>query len=220
MKLRTLEFCIITLTEDDLILLADGSRAHAGAAFITRYEDGIPWGGSKEELDFLINPADIGRLIVFDTWTRNCDRYMPRQDNPRVNRDNVYLSTQEAPKGRFLLKAIDHGCCFTCGRELTSKMSGLDLVQENRLYGRFPQFADRTNRIGMLQIVQEVEAITREDVEQILQQVPRGWDLSSAATGALCDFVCNRARYIREIIDNEWPPRDLFDLGMGQEPQP
>lgn len=220
MKLPTLDFHIIALTAADRIRLADGSYAHAGPAFITRFEDGIAWSGAVEDLDKLVNPADVGRLIVLDTWTRNCDRYMPRDnDRPRMNRDNVYLSRREAPKGQFVLKAIDQGCCFTCGRDLTPRLSNLDCVQEMKLYGRFPQFVGRMDRKAMLEIVQEVEAVTRQEVEGIVQQVPSGWDLSSGVRQALCDFICQRAKYIRAIIDQEWPPQTLFDVGTGQEPQ-
>src|SRR5258707_135792 len=32
---------------------------------------------SREELDALINPESVARLVVFDPWTANCDRYPP-----------------------------------------------------------------------------------------------------------------------------------------------
>jgi hypothetical protein len=221
MKLPTLDFHLITLTEKDRIQLADGSFAHPGPAFITRFEDGISWSGAPEDLDRLVNPDDLGRLIVFDTWTRNCDRYMPREDRPpRVNLDNVYLSRRGAPAGQFVLKAIDHGCCFTCGGDLTPKLSHLDRVQEKKLYGRFPQFEGRTERAAMLQIVQEVEAVPRPEVEAFVQRVPQAWDLNTGARQALCDFICQRARFIREIINQEWPPQSLLGMAPGQEPQP
>jgi hypothetical protein len=219
MQLPTLQFTLIVVPANS-IQLADGTFAHAGPAFITRFEEGSPWGGKAEQLDLLVNPGDVGRLIVFDTWTRNCDRYMPRDDRPRVNRDNVFLSRQDAPPGNFVLKAIDHGCCFTCGRELTVRLSNLDWVEEKKLYGRFPEFAGRTNRLAMLDVVQQVEAVPRPEVEAMIQAVPQQWDLNSGVRQALCDFICRRARYVREIINQEWPRQTLFDGGPGQEPQP
>ena len=213
-KLPTLEFHLITLTPAERIQLADGSFAHPGQAFITRLAAGSAWDGRSEKLDLLDNPGDIGRLIVFDTWTRNCDRYMPR-DGPRINRDNVFLSEQNATPGRFLLKAIDHGCCFTCGRDLTVKLRDLDCVQENKLYGRFPQFSDRTERMSMLRLVEEAEAVPRQEVEAMIHSVPREWDLNTAVRQALCDFIC-----LREVYQGNFQPRVARSVFIRRPPGP
>ena len=61
----------------DEIPLKDGSFAESGPAFVTRAAAGHPWGGSAEELDALVNPEAVTHLVVFDTWTLNCDRYPP-----------------------------------------------------------------------------------------------------------------------------------------------
>jgi hypothetical protein len=153
LKLPTLTFSLLAITEQDRIQLADGTFAHPGPAFITKLEEGIPWGGAAEELDLLDNPGDVARLVVFDTWTRNCDRYMPRESGARINRDNVFLSRRTASKGHFILKAIDHGCCFTCARELTVRLRELENVRDDRLYGCFPQFAGRIERPRILEVL-------------------------------------------------------------------
>jgi len=50
-----------------------------------------------EELD---NPDDIGRLIVVDTWTMNCDRFQPFNGAKlRQHKDNVWFSKERASKG-------------------------------------------------------------------------------------------------------------------------
>ena len=58
---------------------------------------------------------------MFDTWLLNCDRFsFPTRNpptKPRINRNNVFLS-EEAPDGKFVLKAMDHTHCFTCGKNL------------------------------------------------------------------------------------------------------
>jgi hypothetical protein len=77
LKLRTLTFTVIDVPGDMDLRFKDGKPVTAGPGFITRAEEGDTWGGSEGELDELDNPEDIGRLIVFDTWTMNCDRYRP-----------------------------------------------------------------------------------------------------------------------------------------------
>jgi len=72
--LTTLDFAIIELDEYDEIpfIDKDGNQtgmALPGPAFITRSEAGGNWSGAKKQLQMLVNPEDITRLVVFDTWT-------------------------------------------------------------------------------------------------------------------------------------------------------
>ncbi len=109
--LSTFDYAIIQLDESDEIPFIDknGNRVGHGVigpAFITRAEPGETWGGKTRQLKKLVNPQDIARLVVFDTWLLNCDRYSFPGGNqagkPRVNRNNVFLS-EEAPEGQLLL---------------------------------------------------------------------------------------------------------------------
>jgi hypothetical protein len=85
--------------------------AATGPAFITRREAGETWSGDRKQLKRLVNPHDVSRLVVFETWLLNCDRYSRANSDPltraRINRNNVFLS-EEAPNGQFTLKAMDH----------------------------------------------------------------------------------------------------------------
>jgi len=114
--LPTFDFSLITVAVEDEIPFAKGGLAEPGPAFITRAESGEPWSAHESQLKRIANPEDIARLVVFDTWTLNCDRYQPPPEGvagrARVNWNNVFLSG-EAPAGQLLLKAIDHTHCFT-----------------------------------------------------------------------------------------------------------
>jgi hypothetical protein len=204
--LTTLNFTLIEVPGDLDLRFADGKPVQAGPGFITRAEKGRPWSGDESELTELDNPRDIELLVVFDTWTMNCDRYRPPNGTTlRQNRDNVWFSEEEASAGKFVLKAIDHGCCFTCEGELTRgrfERSALD----DRLYGLFPPFRQHTTRDGMLKGIAEVETIVREEVESIIGQVPQQWQVDSLARSAWCDWIVQRARTVRRIIEREWPP--------------
>jgi hypothetical protein len=112
------------------IMLGNDRPAECGPAFITRVEDGAPCGGDVKELEQLDYRPDMAKLVVFDTWTRNRDRYMPRQGaRPRINRDNVFLSRQDATVGRLVLKAIDHGHCFDLP-ELSVRLREISVVRD------------------------------------------------------------------------------------------
>jgi len=76
-KLPTFDFALLEVTDLDEIPFYRGGHAQPGPAFITRAESGEPWSGKGTQLDRLINPQDISRLVVFDTWVLNCDRFAP-----------------------------------------------------------------------------------------------------------------------------------------------
>ena len=76
--LSTFDFRLIEVREVPLLPFAQSGSAVPGPAFITRYEEGEHWSGTTRELKRLENPQDISRLVVFDTWTLNCDRLLRR----------------------------------------------------------------------------------------------------------------------------------------------
>jgi hypothetical protein len=220
LKLRTLRFTLIDVPGDLGLRFADGKPVVAGPAFITQAEQGHVWSGDEGEPDELDNPEHIGRLIVFDTWTMNCDRYRPANGvTLRQNKDNVFFSEEGASKGKFMLKAIDQGCCFTCENDLTTPRLQSS-VNDDRLFGLFPAFRPHTTREAMLQVVAEVEAVAPDEVETMIDRVPHEWQVDASARREWCDWICRRARSIRRIIEREWPPATLTDLlpNEGQKP--
>lgn len=73
--LSTFDVAILVLGPDDTLPLPRGRTAQPGPAFAARALAGGPWGRSEQELDSLVNPQDLTRLVVFDTWTLNGDRH-------------------------------------------------------------------------------------------------------------------------------------------------
>lgn len=127
--LRTFEVGTLILTDVDEIPL-NGAIAEPGPAFVSRGEEGITMGG-YEALADVDNLDCLLWIVAFDTWLRNCDRYSPgfgSAGEPRINLDNLFLSTEAAPDGKFILKAIDHGHIFTCGRPLSPRLADIDNV--------------------------------------------------------------------------------------------
>jgi hypothetical protein len=194
--LPTLDYALIDVTADDEIPLCDGGHALPGPAFITRAEKAYPWGGDTVSLEKLSNREDIAKLIVFDTWTRNCDRYPPAGAGRNPHRDNVLLSREGAPRGRFILKAMDQTHCFTCGRELTRRISGLDTVQDSGVYGLFPEFRPLIAAAQIGQDCARLRTITRPLLETIVASVPAAWALEDSARRALVDFLVARADFV------------------------
>jgi hypothetical protein len=118
--LSTFDVAIIRVEAKNVFELPRGARAEPGPAFVARAEAGDAWGGGSKELETLINPEDISRIVIFDTWTLNCDRYHFDPNARRPNYANVFLSTESVEEGRTRLIAMDHGLCFIrSGEDLT-----------------------------------------------------------------------------------------------------
>jgi len=108
--LRTLEYAVVEVTDDDEIPLTDGRIAMPGPAFITRAEKGFSWGGDADLLRRIRNPEDISGLVALDTWIRNCDRFRP-EPRLRINRDNVFLTWEKGARKRTCIESNRSYAC-------------------------------------------------------------------------------------------------------------
>lgn len=210
--LQTLDFSIIEIAEDDEIPLASGKLALPGPAFITRAEKGTPWGGKASELEKIANSEDVGRLVLLDTWVLNCDRYPADLTARKPNRDNVFLSRASAPRGRFLIKAIDHTHCLTSGRELNVSIAHIDIVRDQRLYGLFPEFEPLLVRSEVTRAISDLRTIRRPDIQAIVDGIPSAWQVNAPTREALVNFLCDRAAFLSENFVSLLWPQGVLDL--------
>ena len=199
--LPTFEFAIIQVTPEDEIQFKNGI-AQPGPAFITREQAGDQWSGVVEPLNSLVNPEDIGKLVLFDTWTRNCDRYPPDLVARKPNRGNVFLSTENMEDGKFRLMAIDHTHCFNCGRNLNGQLAHIDLVKDDRLYGLFPEFQSfiRPHWQSLTDAVAKLKTLDKAWVDGLVGGIPAEWQVDMAGRVALATLVYNRASYTNETF--------------------
>jgi hypothetical protein len=208
--LATLDSAIIWVGSDDEIEFAGGGMAAPGPAFITRAETGMAWGGDAPTLRKLLNPGDISRLIVLDTWIRNCDRYRP-EPNRRVNRDNVFLTWSSNQRKGLTLKAIDHTHAFTCGRELTRRLSQLDDVRDKTLFGTFPEFFPFLRREDVSDCAGRLGTMNTTEATKVVDKIPGEWQVEESIRLAWIKLICDRAKFVSEhIVSWLWAvgPRD------------
>jgi len=193
--LPTLEHAIVRVTAEDEIPLARGGAAAPGPAFITKAESGFPWGGDEETLRRLLRPQDISRLVVLDTWIRNCDRYRP-EPNLRVNRDNVFLVWETRTERGLLLKAMDQTHSFTCGRELTHRISQLDDIRDATIFGCFPEFVSFLDREHVRTATARLGQMDEAQASQFVARVPAEWQVDLPAREAWGRFIAQRAAFV------------------------
>lgn len=215
--LPTLEFAILEIDAavDEIPYLRGGKTA-SGPAFTTRAIPGHPWGGSERELTNLVNPGDVGRLVVFDTWVRNCDRHPPDLNLRRPNYDNVFLEVLGGvDAGRMRLIAMDHTHCFTCSGDLNGRIAHIGNVKDDRLYGLFPGFIAFVRQSDVEAAIDQLHRVDVETIRPIVENLPNEWEVDDRAKEALVDLVVQRAGFVAgtilENIGREcWPDR-LFD---------
>ena len=189
--LATFDYALLTLDENDEIPMPRGFRALPGPAFVTRAESGNSWGGDGKELETLANPSDISRLVVFDTWTRNCDRHSG--GGRRVHHDNVFFSREGSSEESSRLIAMDHTHCFTCGRDLNASVAYIETVQDPQIFGLFPAFVPFADKAVVLTTCDRLREMTADVAQDFVASVPEAWEVSQGARIALRKFIVERA---------------------------
>jgi hypothetical protein len=202
-KLPTFQYATIEVKEEYGLTFQEGGKVSPGPAFITKDDPGGPWSGSDRQLEELSNPHAITRLVIFDTWILNRDRYAP--DGNRINRDNVFLS-EEAPPGLFLLRAIDHSHCFTCGRPLSPKIGNIDQIRDEQIYGLFPEFRKRLDALVARDCTERLRMFRQNDADGMMRTLPREWDVEQSARTALANFLVTRAAFLADFIIDKLCP--------------
>ena len=215
--LPTFSYALMTVDEGDEIPLGGGNAATAGPAFVTKEETGFTWGGDAAELDELQNPDDLSRLVVFDTWTRNCDRHPPDVTTRKPNYDNVFISTQGPDLGTQRLIAMDHTHCFTCGGDLTDRIAHIDRINDPRVYGLFPAFVPRMRQTVVQGVSEHLLALETARVRQLVESIPAEWQVSADAKQALCDLILQRAAFVARNIEQHLAPICWPDAGVNAQ---
>ena len=193
----TFDFCIISLNEVPKVQLADGRFAEPGPGFITKAEQGQAWDGTKKTLEKIGNVEDMTRLVCVDTWTRNQDRFFPREDGNKKSRrniDNVFLSFES--KNRLTLKAMDFTHAFTNGGDVNTKIA--QHARDDQVYGLFPEFRDFLDKETARQLCDKLKTIKNRQIQPIIDHIPREWEINDATRKAWGDFIVSRAVFLTE----------------------
>lgn len=200
--LSTFDIAILQLDSDDEFELPRGAKAEPGPAFASRALPGEPWGKSGLQLNVIVNPEDITRLVVFDTWTLNCDRHYHNLAVRKPNPDNVFLSSEGVEPGKRRLIAMDHGLCFIrSGEDLTLKLAHLDKVRDEHVYGLFPEFRGRLKQNTIVECCVRLRKMTDDIAAAMVRTVPREWEVSSDAKRAWIELIHRRASFVADNME-------------------
>jgi hypothetical protein len=194
--LPTFDTAILDFPEDLSVPYPNNNQAQPGPAFVSRAVIGRPWSGTSSDLQLLDNPETISGLVVFDTWTRNCDRYCPHGERVRQNINNVFFSEEGASAGKYRLLAIDHTECFRCGRSLSKGLFKIDQTKEEKIYGLFPGFMPFVTTEAVAPFLSKLRTFRLADFDVMISRLPGAWGLRPEIREAMKDFCVQRASFL------------------------
>ncbi len=215
--LPTFDFGIIQIESGIEVPLGGGLLAKPGSAFVTRSTLGDPWSGSKADLKRIVNPSDITRLVLVDTWLLNADRHPPDGHIRKApNYDNVFLAYDRATKKKRLL-AMDFTECMKSGSILNSSIRNIQYTKDLRIYGLFPEFIPYLDNAAFLAGLKRLKSIERDELDGIVNGIPNDWDVTEAVRSAMVDFLVQRAGFLVEHLPTAFHPYLGKQTGLSLE---
>jgi hypothetical protein len=152
----------------------------------------------------------FSQLVVLDTWLLNIDRYSVSNGRIRKNPQNLWLSEDGAPPGKFLLKVIDHGHCLRGTTWRAGDLNKIDWVKDPNIFGMFPEFAHLLEAEQVRATLEGAAEMTRKEANDILREIPGSWSLSTNEARSVVEFLLDRAQYLRRTLPGSiWPQRAL-----------
>jgi hypothetical protein len=212
--LQVFDYSVIQVAEADLD--SNSADENQVAAFITREEKGNPWEGEGDTkaLCAVENLRDFSWIVVFDTWIGNIDRHswsVSRVGRKEWRNDrNVYLS-DDAPKGKFTLKAYDHTHC-QLSQIVASPLVDLEAkINDREIYGCFPEFKLFLQREEVQQACQKLTEMDDTISRRIVTAVPNEWIEDDLAQDRLIEFIKRRSQVVSSYIESTlFPQGKLF----------
>ncbi|MGA1832979.1 HipA family kinase [Rhizobium wenxiniae] len=187
-------FAVVHQCDIEIIMRKNG-HPMAPPLFFSSAVEGIPRDGTDVFLQRLRDKDCVSRLVVFDTWIRNWDRYYGGD----VNSDNLLYV--QASVHKYDLVPIDHSSCFI-GDDANFPDGAVpdDWIEDEGVYGKFPEFDDFITNDSVNAALTKLATLEREFVGEVVNSVPLAWDLGPSARTGLIDFICARATYVVDTL--------------------
>jgi len=207
--LKVPEFAIMDFPQMDLGLGQDNPQK--GPAFCSSWvSDVMTFSPQSNLLSNIRRKEDVSKVVVLDTWLRNFDRYMSEADGgaPNQNLDNLLFGPD---KRKVEMIVIDHTHIIVDGGfddQLGDVKIENEIIEEEEIYGLFPQFVQYLNHKDVSEAIHIAAAIDRKAVQDLIGTIPMQWGLTTSQREFLEEFIYVRAQ---RLIG--WLPHALFDQG-------
>ncbi|MGO7300153.1 HipA family kinase [Rhizobium ruizarguesonis] len=187
-------FAVVHQCDIEIIMRKNG-RPMVAPLFFSSAVEGTPRDGTEVFLRRLRDKDSVSRLVVFDTWIRNWDRYYGED----ANSDNLLYS--QASVHKYDLVPIDHSNCFIGGDPTFPDGPAPDhWIEDAGVYGKFPEFDDFITADGITGTLDKLKTLDRNFVTEVVNSVPLAWELGPLARVGLIDFICARATFVVDTL--------------------
>jgi hypothetical protein len=194
--------CAIASLSDAHIDFTNEYALEPGSSFLSRYMTAEPYDGTDNYLEKLAKPTDIARLVVFDTWIRNDDRYPPDGEayGPSKNLDNLLFSPRL--QGRVIkydVVVFDHTHAFSSSGY--DGLSDTTIAKTEGVYGLFPKFEPYIDIGSIRAAVRRLLDVDERVAMTVLNSLPLDWGITTSIRNAWCRLICERAGFVADTIE-------------------
>lgn len=211
--LPTFEYSVMSACPADAF--ADSGDERQVPVFLTKEVEGDTWRGTTKELELLENPEDLSRLVVFDSFVCNSDRYLLMEKNGQKlehrNDGNVFLSHDAAPK-KLRLRVYDHTHCYFAVIDATNRVP-TEKLEDPAVYGLFPEFKGFLDREVIKEAAAKLLELDSELIQSIVDSVPDEWIINSDSRDRWKEFISGRAEFVNKTIERKIFPQGELNLG-------
>lgn len=194
-------YSILSITPQQISPPAIG--AVAGPAFLSKWMNpATTFSPQSEMLEHLRDTDFVPRLVVFDTWIMNGDRFEPAPGGREPNYDNL-LFVPDIQKVKAIV--IDHTHAFV-EQTFEEEVFAENWWADEEPLGLFPNFDTYLNHDAVMSQIDAINELCSERLEEVIASLPPEWHMSVAVREALFEGLKQRAQHLAN-----WLPPALFD---------
>lgn len=194
--LKIPDFAIIRNCEIE-ITASDG-RIMEPPFFFSKMVEGESRDFGGDFIRKLRDPYEVTKLVVFDTWIRNFDRYVESRNHS--NDENILYSISTTPR-KYEIVAIDHTHCVSPDNFMDEgQVEWLAQINDERIYGRFPEFLPFITTDTVAASLRGLAELDSGYVLDVVNSIPVEWGLTEVSKAELVNFFCQRAEFLVQNV--------------------
>ncbi len=101
---------------------------------------------------------------------------------------------------------MDFTHAFTCGGPLDRTLGYIEKIQDEGIYGLFPEFRPHISRDEVISCVARLAEFNRGIADRMLAYIPAQWDVEDTVRSLWKKFLLDRAHFTARMIESRLFP--------------
>jgi hypothetical protein len=123
--------------------------------------------------------------------------------HPVPNRDNLFFTPV---RRKFEMVVFDHTHCFV-EEDLESGLRGSHFVEDDRVYGAFPEFKDFLTPTALRKASIDLARIDGRVIREIVRSVPKPWGPTTAVRDRWTEQLVARQQRVEDYVFRRLVPQ-------------